>query len=775
MAGQIGVFDPNATFNKVVKRKDITPQPELKTGTGAYLGNQAITTKDLEKSDSVKDIKSKAIAGEDILVPSIEAWNKLRKDGITGDDIDQRDGHIFIKSGSEFLKNNSALDFNDTGIEFKSGLNQAQKDSIVNLVQNKPRTEWNATDIANYNFATNSNEQVLNSTTGNTEPPMPPTITDEQPKITSITDQITDLVSSITTTQTGTVPEGVVNTLTQASNDVVDIQGQIEAFNLKQSKENLELIQAQTGLEGQGRGITSGIIAGQQARLGREASIQDAIDNIEGMGLEIKYNTALTKQMIAQGAYNEAQKHIQDTADNNYRNATLQLQALNAQSVIQDREAQRMQTELDFEYGLWRDGFTPITDQEGLTKAIESGQRVQKIGDKWYLQPVEGTTKKEWKVIGQDEYGNNQYGFVDEYTGNIIPASSGDTSTSFFTDANGTSWNIGGWATDPTKTIQMQNISEQIGKVTDANIDAKVEEFTPGITAEMIRNTSAKTGVSWEALMTMVTQESIGGTSNVALRNNNFGGLTWNNQDWVKQFGGTQGTARPETEGGNYISFPTKQAGLDAMGALMANYNAGQEVETPFQREVNNLVEQVKTGALKTTGIQNENLRRAVQSAMTGQLTRQDEIEIANLQDRYESLEGLATHEGLKKAVGAYKFARWTPLKIDKADVRDFVGTVEQLTAKDTLQTLINLKKAGGTLGALSQTELVMLQNAATKINSWAFEKDGKVIGYDISEKMFLKEINTLKTITTRALEQAGALPAGVGNSSYEDYLNTIK
>ena len=56
----------------------------------------------------------------------------------------------------------------------------------------------------------------------------------------------------------------------------------------------------------------------------------------------------------------------------------------------------------------------------------------------------------------------------------------------------------------------------RIGKVTEENIDEKVKEFTPGLTANMIKEASSQSGVSWEAIMTMVVQEAQGGLSNVA-------------------------------------------------------------------------------------------------------------------------------------------------------------------------------------------------------------------------------------------------------------------
>ena len=58
-------------------------------------------------------------------------------------------------------------------------------------------------------------------------------------------------------------------------------------------------------------------------------------------------------------------------------------------------------------------------------------------------------------------------------TGEYKTAVGTSTSDIYFTDANGDSWNIAGWATDQTKPQQMNAIAKRIGKVTDENINEK--------------------------------------------------------------------------------------------------------------------------------------------------------------------------------------------------------------------------------------------------------------------------------------------------------------
>ena len=90
-------------------------------------------------------------------------------------------------------------------------------------------------------------------------------------------------------------------------------------------------------------------------------------------------------------------------------------------------------------------------------------------------------------------------------------------------------------------------------------------------------------------------------------------------------------------------------------------------------------------------------------------------------------------------------------------NTQTFLGQVQQLTSQQTMDTLLNLKKAGGTLGALSDSERQMLQTAATTINAWAIlDKNGKVKGYNVSETSFKAEINRIKTLAQKAIDSAG-------------------
>lgn len=95
----------------------------------------------------------------------------------------------------------------------------------------------------------------------------------------------------------------------------------------------------------------------------------------------------------------------------------------------------------------------------------------------------------------------------------------------------------------------------------------------------------------------------------------------------------------------------------------------------------------------------------------------------------------------------------------------NYVAGVQQLTNQETLNNLLQLKQAGGTLGALNESEGQMLRDAATKINNWAIkDADGRVTGYKTSEANFNAELQRLKDLAQKAVDTAKGVTGG-GNS----------
>lgn len=127
------------------------------------------------------------------------------------------------------------------------------------------------------------------------------------------------------------------------------------------------------------------------------------------------------------------------------------------------------------------------------------------------------------------------------------------------------------------------------------------------------------------------------------------------------------------------------------------------------------------------------------------------------MQDKVTLVDALKTHPGMRGSVGAYALARFTPFDIDKADKREFIGSVQKLLGGLTLDNLIQAKARGATFGALSDAELNILSSSASAINTWAKkDKNGNVTGYEIGEAEFVRELENIKQLTQRALTLSG-------------------
>lgn len=128
------------------------------------------------------------------------------------------------------------------------------------------------------------------------------------------------------------------------------------------------------------------------------------------------------------------------------------------------------------------------------------------------------------------------------------------------------------------------------------------------------------------------------------------------------------------------------------------------------------------------------------------------------LRGKVTLIDSLLSSKGMAGSVGPYGIARWTPFTADKAERAEFAAGVNQLIGQETIDTLVSLKERGGTLGALSDQERVLLQTAASKIGSWIVrDKSGNPTGeFEVSEKDFKAELNRIKDLTNKAIERAG-------------------
>lgn len=170
----------------------------------------------------------------------------------------------------------------------------------------------------------------------------------------------------------------------------------------------------------------------------------------------------------------------------------------------------------------------------------------------------------------------------------------------------------------------------------------------------------------------------------------------------------------------------------------------------------------------------------AAEAKETAAKLKEAQAAIPVMQDKIAAVDTLSKHPGLNSRVGSTGLSRaprtalGTGLRalsivglpsvigglVDTVSGagQDFAGGVHKLTGGLTLDNLIAAKARGATFGALSEGELGILAASATTLNDWEIKDgNGKGTGFwNIDEASFNKELNTIKTLTQRALAQSG-------------------
>ncbi len=153
------------------------------------------------------------------------------------------------------------------------------------------------------------------------------------------------------------------------------------------------------------------------------------------------------------------------------------------------------------------------------------------------------------------------------------------------------------------------------------------------------------------------------------------------------------------------------------------------------------------------------------------------ELQLAKSQDNISSVTNLLSDKALRTSVGPTAVARSgisiLGLKLPTVSGaintfnganQNFVAGVEQLRSGLNLDALIKAKSQGATFGALSDQELRVLANTATKIGSWAIkDKNGNVTGYNANEKDFKNELQKINNFAKLDYVAKGGDPASVG------------
>ena len=290
------------------------------------------------------------------------------------------------------------------------------------------------------------------------------------------------------------------------------------------------------------------------------------------------YNNKLILSKMAEGNFLEAQRITKDIANDNYEINKLQLDQLIYNDKIKSDEYDRMQREIDWERKLAVEyGYSYIPDMDTYNAIVKEynitpanfNNFIYKEGDKMYLKNLKVEDDYQFVKATDDQ----PAGVFNIATGIFTPMQAED-GVNTITSQSGKIYDLSTYAADPVAhSNAVQNILNNIGKfdnITDiANYIHEQQPNSP-IMADMIANASEMHNVGWEELTALMQHEALLGTSNVAVNNNNPGGITWSETYQASHPEVSKGTARPAVEGGNYVKFNTMQDGVNAVAEQLS-------------------------------------------------------------------------------------------------------------------------------------------------------------------------------------------------------------
>lgn len=164
------------------------------------------------------------------------------------------------------------------------------------------------------------------------------------------------------------------------------------------------------------------------------------------------------------------------------------------------------------------------------------------------------------------------------------------------TDASGSTFDIGTYATDPNHEARVQSILDNMGQMTSVEqMNDYIQSVAPGspVTGQMIANASEKFGTSWETMMAIMQQDSSFGTAGKGARTFNPGNVG-------------------NTDSGAEVDYGSWQAGVDAVAKNLA----GRKVDSNLDiTQFSSIVDQA--AQLAGAEDQRESTRNIIENALS--------------------------------------------------------------------------------------------------------------------------------------------------------------
>jgi len=368
------------------------------------------------------------------------------------------------------------------------------------------------------------------------------------------------------------------------------------------------------------------------------------------------------------------------------------------------------------------------------------------------MLPYISTTKENdisWTKIGTDSNGNDIYGFVDKTTKRVTPFSgSVGSAGSIATPAVGTA----GGQCGTFARSQYSEIADgqPMGDTLQSKTDWVKKYGTIGVAGlevgDLVITDGSDVSVSGNALPAghALIVKSIDANGNK--------------------------TAYESNARGDEMVTDNRQIPLTSNAIV--GYVKGtlkEELKTSSSTEVTAWAKQINEGKATIANVPDA-LKNKVVEELSKISSSQDSKQETAAKAKVKLINELLKSKGLNSAVGPTVLTRHSLADWFTGEKQNFVAGVQQLISTETLDTLLELKKGGGTLGALSDQERIMLQNSASKIGNWAVtDKNGKVKGYAADQDDFKAELERIKELAEKALSKAKVKttdPLGLGINS---------
>lgn len=200
-------------------------------------------------------------------------------------------------------------------------------------------------------------------------------------------------------------------------------------------------------------------------------------------------------------------------------------------------------------------------------------------------------------------------------------------------------------------------------------------------------------------------------------------------------------------------------------------YAAKKQIDAQYAAQKTTAETATKSAETQAKNAENVKTAKTVVQTSDEKLSNIDDL-IKRIQEGTTAIGTTSTARGEESNIPVIGKAGMAARAVEEASGKrqGILADISQLTSQATMDTLLALKSAGGTLGALSDGERTMLENAATPLNKYAVkDENGNVIGYNATTDQVISALNDIK----KTIEQIKSTATDTINGAYNETATT--